>query len=160
MALTNALAEAIKKGYYINSIKDKITYKSVFLELFNYAKTYSYNSLILEIRMRLNYINRRCNELQTQIELFTEEMNDASFSDKYALFLSFLQENADTDSVNIPIFVSTNVALSSRISSLKNIYHELSVLLYKKELFDRIMTNLTKNKGNIDTIIYEITNIN
>lgn len=159
MPLTNALASAISSGFYVNEVGNKVTYKEVFIELFTYAKTYGYNYALRQISLKYDYVDRRYNEIQARIDLKLKDLDDSSYSDKYNIFLSFIQSNADSDSVNMPIFNSTNTVLSNTIASLKDLYHELGILSYKRELFTTMMTNLTKNKNNLDTIISEINSI-
>ena len=157
--MTNTLSAAITSGYYIDAVGDKISYKSVMLELFKYAKVNGYTEAIVQLTIKLSYINRRCVELQNQIDLLMQDMKDSSFSKKYEVFLSFIQGNADSDAINMPVFNTTNIVLSGRLTSLKNTYHELSVMLYKQKLFGAMITNLTQNRDSIDTIISEINTL-
>lgn len=159
MPLTNTLSSAIASGFYINEVGNKVTYKEIFIELFTYAKTYGYNNCLRQITIKYNYVDRRYNEILLKIDLKLKDLDDLSYSDKYGIFLSFIQSNADSDSASMPVFNTTNTVLSNAIASLKPLYHELSVLSYKRELFMTMMTNLTKNKNNLDTIISEINSI-
>lgn len=159
MPLSSALSSAIAKGFYVNEVGAKVLYKEVFVELFTYARISGYAATIRQLTIKYNYVNRRYNEIKARIEAKIKEMEDSSYSDKYSIFLSFIQSNADVDSVNMPVFNTTNIVLSTRIASLKDMYHEMSVLSYKRELFITMMTNLTKNKDNLDTIISDINSI-
>ena len=159
MSLSSALSSAITKGFYVNEVGEKISYKDIFIELFTYAKVNGYASTIRQLTLKYNYVDRRYNELKSKIDAIIAEMNNSSYSDKYDIFLSFIQSNADSDSVNMSIFNTTNVVLSNRIASLKDVYHEMSILANKRELFITMMTNLTKNKNNMDTIISDIKSI-
>lgn len=159
MSLTNKLISAISSGFYVNEVGVKVSYKDMLIELFTYAKMSGYNKALRSINIKYKYVDRRYNEIQTRINLKIEEMTNSSYDTKYNMYLSFIQSNADADSVNMPIFNTTNIVLSEAFTSLKDLYHELSVLSYKRELFMTMMTNLTKNKNNLDTIISEINSI-
>lgn len=159
MALSITLASAISKGYYIDDIGSKITYKSLLLDMFRYAKIYGYASALVKIKIKSKFIDRRCLEIKSKIDLLKQDMEDSSFAGNYDVFLSFIQANSNSDEVNMPIFVTTNTVLSGRMSSFKDLYHEYSILLYKQKLFNDMTLNLTKNKDSIDTIISEIENL-
>lgn len=159
MALTTALASAISKGYYIDDIGNKVTYKSLLLDMFKYAKTYGYASALLRIKIKAKFIDRKGLEVKSRIDLLKQDMEDSSFARNYEAFLSFIQDNSVSDEVNMPVFVTTNTILSGRMSSFKDLYHEYSILLYKQKLFNDMLVNLTKNKDSLDTIISDVENL-
>lgn len=159
MSLSSALIESIKSGFYVNSIGTSVTYKQVLMDMLQYAHDYGYNQAIMQTNIKLSFFEKRISEIQSYINLLTQEMEDDDISDKYAIFIEFIQSNQDTDSTNMPILISANTVLSGRFSSFKNKYHELSVLLYKKTLFEDVLLNLTQNKESINTIISDISSI-